>query len=318
VFGFGKAYRLFRLWGVDVEIDAGWMVMFALFVWMGSGFYAGGLFGKLAVGILFASVFYLGLFLHEFSHTVVAKLRGIPVRRMRFALLGAAAFIEKQPRTPKEEFFIGVAGPLASFAVAFLFLITYVFIGPVRDIEVLSKLVGYLVVINVVLGAFNLLPAYPLDGGRCFARAFLWSIWHDPKKSLRYACRLGEMFAWFFILLGAVGLILMFVAPGYVYWNFLWMAVLGWFLLTAAKGSWRGYILSTLTARDVMRPIDQQSAALYRKESKVVLTDTTLDKVVQVMHETDSTHCLVEDRNGKIIGRIDPLDIMALVRKEEK
>lgn len=319
MFGFGKPYRLFRLWGVDVDVDAGWMIVFGFFVYIGSGFYSGGLFWKVAIGVLFAVVFYLGLFIHEFSHTVVAKLRGIPVRRMQFSFLGAGAFIEKQPRSPKEEFLIGIAGPLASFAIALIFWIAYVFVGPVRNSEVFSNLVEYLIIINVVLGAFNLLPAYPLDGGRCFARAFLWTISHDPKKSMRQACRLGELFGRFFIFLGIVGLILILIAPGHVYWNFIWMAVLGWFLINAAKGSWRAYILSCFTARDCMQPIDQQTAAWYLREgSKVVPEDTTLDKVLQVMHETDLIHCLVEDGSGKIIGMIDPRSIMKIVAQEEK
>ena len=126
------------------------------------------------------------------------------------------------------------------------------------------------------------------------------------------------MFAWCFILLGAVGLILMFITPGHAYWNLVWMAVLGWFLLNAARGSWRFYILSSLTARDGMKPIDQQTAGLYATESKVVSADMMLDKVMQIMYETDFPYCLVENENGKIIGMIDPRDVVKLVSKEAK
>ncbi len=313
-----KHFRIARVFGVDIEIDISWFVIAAIVVWIGSGFYSGPLLSKLAIGVLFAGLFFFGLFLHEFSHSVVSKLRGINVSRMRFGLLGAAAFMEHQPRSPKDEFLIGVAGPLTSFLVAFGFLVLHGSVGFIHDTKTLSGLVMYLVVINAVIGLFNSLPAYPLDGGRFIARAILWQVSGNALWSMRWASRIGELFGKAMIFYGVVGAVLILLGSQALLSNPFWFILLGFFLANAARGSYLGYLLSFYRVRDCMRLLSSGPIIkdyLYG-EAEIVSADSTLDKVIEKGLSTDMRIFHVEE-DGKLVGTISPREIKEFIDKQK-
>lgn len=317
MFGFGKSFRIARIFSIDIEVDVSWLLIFCFFVWIGSGIYSGGLTQKVLIGITFASLFYLGLFLHELSHALVSKMRGINVSRMKFMLLGAGAFMDEQPRSPKDEFLIGIVGPLTSFLVAVVFFVVSRLIVSLNGPEVLVNLSVYLVFANCIIGAFNMLPAYPLDGGRCIARAFLWWIYGDHLKSIKQACQLGRMFGWLIVLSGALGVIMLFVCPQYLFWNPVWMLIIGWFLLNAARGSYYGYILSVRKVRECGRSITE---IMLRHTSDYynwprISADATLMKAIETMRSMKWPILLVED-DGKIVGEISERDITIFIENQ--
>ena len=211
-----------------------------------------------------ALCFFVSLLAHEMSHALVARRQGIAIHRITLFLFGGLAHMEGEPETPKAEFLVAVAGPLASIAIGLVSVVLGVWLAgfgseaeiardPVaafRSIGPVATLLLWLGPINLALAVFNLVPGFPLDGGRIL-RAALWAATGDQVKASRWASHMGQAVAWGLILLGIVNVLQGAFLQG------LWLALIGSFLNSAARASYQQLLfqraLGSLRVERVMR-----------------------------------------------------------------
>jgi Zn-dependent protease/predicted transcriptional regulator len=210
------------------------------------------------VALAASILFFASILLHELSHSLVAKAYGLPVRRITLFLFGGVSNIEREPPTPKIEFLMAVVGPITSILLGLIFLALATF-GVMRsgatahDAEsVISRLgpvttlLAWLGPINILLGIFNLIPGFPLDGGRIL-RSALWKATNDLRKATAWATGAGRVVGWLFIFAGvamAFGVRLPFFGTGLI--SGLWLIFIGWFLNSAAASSYQQAVVRNL------------------------------------------------------------------------
>jgi Zn-dependent protease len=225
--------ELGRVHRIPVRIDVGWLVIFGLVTWsLASGYLpyvlparsaaTYWLFAALSALLLFASVV-----LHELSHALAALDQGVPVRSITLHLFGGVSQLDAEPPTPRAELLIAVVGPLTSFAIAGL---CYVVARRVEGPPAFRAMVSYLVAVNAVVGAFNLVPCFPLDGGRVL-RALLWWWSGGFGRATQISARVGSVVALLLMALGALRTVKADVLGG------TWLVLIGLFLHQAARAS---------------------------------------------------------------------------------
>lgn len=230
----GNTLRLGRLFGIEVKLDYSWFVIFALVTWSLAGQYfptahpGWSVTSYWAMGALTALLFFASVLAHELAHSFVAQAQGTPVRDITLFLFGGAAHISEEPKSPRHEFLMALAGPVASLMIAGLFGLLWQ--GSLTSNPMLHALTGWLATINLALGLFNLIPGFPLDGGRAF-RAIVWYITGNLRRGTEIAGGLGRFVAYGFIFWGVWQIF------GGNWANGLWIAFIGWFLENAATAS---------------------------------------------------------------------------------
>jgi len=230
--------RLGRILGFEISIDWSWLFIFFLVVYsLAEGyfptFYPGfDVATKWGMGILAALLLFASVLVHELSHSIVARNYGAHVKGITLFLFGGVSQTTEEPRSPKEEFAMAIVGPLASFALAVVFY----FLGGAGALfgwpPPALAVIGYLAMINMFLGVFNLVPGFPLDGGRVL-RSAIWAATGDLEKATRYASASGQFFGYLLMVIG-FGNILAGNALGG-----LWLIFIGWFLTGAARSSYQ-------------------------------------------------------------------------------
>ncbi|MGH8872859.1 MAG: site-2 protease family protein [Acidimicrobiia bacterium] len=249
-----NAFRLGRILGIEVRIDASWLVLAFLVGW---SFYAQftvqfpELSGtaRVALAAVTAAIFFASVLIHELSHSVVARRLGIPVEGITLFLFGGVTRTRMEAQTPRDEFLVGVVGPMTSFVIAGVLWLVVNLGGEALPDPILYAW-GYLGWINLALGAFNLLPGYPLDGGRVL-RSFLWRSSGNVGQATRRAATVGKVLGG---LLVGYGLFSVFGGD----LGGLWMAAIGWFLFQAAAQADQEVVvrrlLNEVRAGDIMTP----------------------------------------------------------------
>jgi Zn-dependent protease len=252
-----SGFRLGSVLGFEIRIDYSWFIIFFLVLWsLAAGFFpasvpgfSGGVY--LAMGTIATLLFFVSLLAHELSHSVVARQKGIPVEGITLFLFGGVAHTRMEAQDPKDELMIAGVGPVASVILGFLFLAAAWLVGRLGLGEPVRAVASYLGFINFLLAAFNLLPGFPLDGGRLF-RALEWKRTGDLTKATRRATTGGRWLGY-----GLIGLGILQTFAGAVLGG-LWLVFIGWFLRNAAEMSLRqhllGDVLEGVTAEDVMLP----------------------------------------------------------------
>ena len=227
-----------RLFGIRIGIHASWLLIAFLIAYsLGASFHAthpGWSYVTVSVtAILTAVLFFFCLILHELAHSLMAKSRGLDVREITLFALGGVSQMTEEPKSAGGEFKVAVVGPLTSAVIGVVFLGVAALLGPGLRHEPIGEILYWLGYINLGLAAFNLLPGYPMDGGRVL-RAFLWWRSKDLHRATRQAVMISNGVASAFIL---VGIYLFFRGAGI---GGLWLAFVGWFLLQAARESYFG------------------------------------------------------------------------------
>jgi Zn-dependent protease/CBS domain-containing protein len=226
--------RIATIWGVPIRLDASWFVVFALVTWtLATGFLPfeyprqSGL-TYLLLGLVTSVLFFGSVLLHELGHVALALREKIPVRGVTMFIFGGVAEITREPETPGAEFRIAIAGPLVSFALAGVFGVGSVLIP---DQNLLDAPLTWLSRINLSLALFNLIPGFPLDGGRLL-RALVWHFTGNLTRATQVAATGGQWVAYGFIGLGVLDILILgnFIGG-------LWLILIGWFLRNAARGS---------------------------------------------------------------------------------
>ncbi|NWF94257.1 MAG: site-2 protease family protein [Syntrophaceae bacterium] len=249
---FGKRIKLFKLFGFEVRIDWSWIILAILIAWSLSV----GLFPNRYTGLttqtywLMGIVGALGLFVsivfHEMSHSLVARSYGMPMKGITLFIFGGVAEMGDEPRSPKAEFMMAIIGPVSSIVIGLLFYAVYLLGRQNGWAEPINGVVQYLAFINGLLAAFNLLPAFPLDGGRVL-RSILWGL----KKNLRWATRIstgiGSGFGILLIILGAI----QFLRGNFI--GGMWWFLIGMFLQGAAKASYQQLLIRKSLEGELVR-----------------------------------------------------------------
>jgi len=250
---FGKQIRLFKLLGFEVKLDFSWFILAILITWS----LAKGFFPQYFKDLPNATYWWMGvagtlgllisIVLHELSHSLVARRYGIPMKGITLFIFGGVAEMEEEPPSPKAEFLMAVVGPLASILIALLSYQIYILGKKIGWPVPVNGIFLYLGIINMVLAIFNLLPGFPLDGGRML-RSALW-YW---KKNIRWATRvssqLGAAFGLGLIMLGVVSFIFGNVIGG------IWWVLIGFFLRNASQMSYKQlFIRKALEGEHVSR-----------------------------------------------------------------
>ena len=251
-----SGFRLGKFFGINVQIDWSWLLVFTLVTWSLPSTFRQvhpewTAFDQLALALVAALLFFLSVLAHEIAHSLVANARRHPVRSITMFLFGGVSNIQKEPTTPWNEFIITIVGPLTSLLLGGLFLLLGAGgavlngIRATNAMEALSRLgplntiFVWLGSVNILLGIFNLIPGFPLDGGRIL-RSILWGLTHDLVKATRWASWVGQFVAWVLIVAG-ISMIFGTTVPflGRGVFNGMWIIFMGWFLQNAASQSYR-------------------------------------------------------------------------------
>lgn len=234
---FSKAFKIATLQGFDIRIDPSWGLIAALITWSLSTQFFPAVYPGASASVYFLLAllamlgFFTSLILHEMSHSVVARRFGVEIKGITLFIFGGVAELGSEPKTAVSEFWIAIAGPLMSFALAIAFWLLARMGGLLAPGMALNHVLEYLALINMVLAVFNLLPAFPLDGGRIF-RAYLWSRSRDLLQATAFATQVSSWFAYALIIFGVIG---MFSGNPVAS---LWQVLIGIFVLAAAKGTY--------------------------------------------------------------------------------
>lgn len=248
----GQSLKLTTVRGIEVGVHYSWFIIFFLITFSLTGRFASAhphwtQSEHYAVGIATSLLFFASILLHELAHSFVALAKGIPVRAITLFVFGGVAQMGREPDRPMTEFQIAIAGPVTSALLAGGFGTIAFLAGD--EFERISALAGWLASINLLLAVFNLVPGFPLDGGRIF-RAALWRFTGNLTKATRIAAGTGQTLGYALIFFGIwIG----FTAN---WFSGLWLALIGWFLLNAAQESVvqvsMRSVLTGLKAEDVM------------------------------------------------------------------
>ncbi|MCR9087798.1 MAG: site-2 protease family protein [Rhodobacteraceae bacterium] len=234
----GRPIRITRLAGFDIKIDASWLLIAGLITWsLSTGYFPQILpDAQNAVHVTAAIIAMVGLFLslilHELAHSVMARLHGLNIAGITLFLFGGVAELETEPDDPTVEIRVAIVGPITSLALAGVFWLSMALAATLALAPVVTAVLAYLAIINLVLALFNLVPAFPLDGGRVF-RAVIWRRCGDLLVATRRATDVSAYFAWGLIVLGLVAAFNAGLGAG------LWPILVGLFLLAIGKASYR-------------------------------------------------------------------------------
>jgi Zn-dependent protease len=231
--------KLFRVFGIQIGLHYSWLLIAVLVVLSLAGQFGATnpQWGPILIwglAILTALLFFAAIVVHELSHATIAKLRGLPVKSITLFALGGVAQIEREASDAKTEFWMGIVGPITSAVIGAICLAGAFALGwdpNGRHQSPAASMLGWLGVINVALAVFNMIPGFPLDGGRVL-RAVIWWITGNASQATRIAARVGQGIAFLFII---IGLFRFFNGAGF---GGLWLAFIGWFLLDAARSSY--------------------------------------------------------------------------------
>jgi Zn-dependent protease/CBS domain-containing protein len=236
--------KIGRIAGIEIGVHWSWIFIFGLLMeffpeWSGAR--------RWAVGIIVAAIFFASILAHEMSHSLVARARGIPVNGITLFVFGGVSHLGREAASAGEEFQVAIVGPLTSLLVGAVFAVLWAVLrGPSPEAAAIA---GYLAFINAIIAAFNMLPGFPLDGGRVF-RSIVWARNRNLLSATRIASRTGEVFA--YVLMGAGAIQFFFNPIGGV-----WMFLIGLFLRNASASSYEQLVLQTalqgLTARQLAR-----------------------------------------------------------------
>ncbi|HJZ80234.1 MAG TPA: site-2 protease family protein [Pyrinomonadaceae bacterium] len=302
--------KLFNVSGIQIGLHYSWLLIAVLIAFSLAAQFAAtnprwgaGLIWGLA--IVTTVLFFATIIIHELSHAAVAKARGLPVRSITLFALGGVAQIEKEPSDARTEFWMGIAGPITSAIIGMVCLGAALFLGwsPLSNQQSpLAAMLGWLGAINLMLAIFNMVPGFPLDGGRVL-RAIIWWITGNPAQAIRIASGVGQVVAFAFILLG---LFRFFNGAGFAG---LWLTFIGWFLLDAARSTYAQFEMMNqlrgVNVRDVMT-----------SEWPTVDTGTTLETFVNDYLLRSGRRSFITEADGQPTGMITTHEVKEIKREQ--
>ena len=301
--------KLARVFGVELGLHYSWLVIAVLIAFsLASHFH--GIHPEWSdavvwsASIITAVLFFVGLFAHELSHALVAKARGIPVHRITLFALGGMAQIEKEPASAGAEFWMGIIGPITSLVIGGILLLIAKGLGWNSGVPEATPGLAILVwlgYINVALAAFNMIPGFPLDGGRVL-RAIIWGITKRADRSTQIAAGIGQFVGVAFIFYGVFEF---FRGAGF---NGLWLAFIGWFLLNAASAS-------NLQLKTTRALAGVSVSQVMSQDCGIVEGNISLQDFVDHFLLKTGRRCFVVVDNERPVGLITPGEVKLVDRE---
>ncbi len=248
----GGGIRLGSVAGIEIGLDYSWFVIFGLvLLTMGAGYLPSELPGTSHIviwvlALLTTILFFASVLGHELAHSILARINGLPIEGIDLFILGGIAKLQEEPHSPRQEFIIAIVGPLTSFVIGAVFAVLWIALRPISS--PLAVVAEYVAQINILLGAFNLLPGFPMDGGRVL-RAVIWLRTGSLRQATQVATSVGQFFGYALIILGLVEL---FVTQSF---SGIWLAFIGWFILQAAQASYQQLLMRQSIAGVKVREI---------------------------------------------------------------
>jgi len=303
-----KSLELFKVAGVQIEIDYSWIVI-AMLVWwsLSAGYfpttYPGhALTSYWIVGALGTVLFFASVLGHELSHAALGNRMGENVSRITLFIFGGMAHLSGEPKTAGDEFKIAAIGPVSSIVIAAIFWAIGRTLTGLHAPSLWVALFSYLAFINVALAVFNLLPGFPLDGGRIL-RAILWHFWGDFRRATAAAADWGNTIAWGLIGLGAIEIFGGGLVGG------IWMIFIGLFLRGAANASYQSVVIEQMLGR-------ARVADLMIREPVTIDPDTSISDAIDqyFLHYGYAGFPVVRD--GRAMGILSLSNVRACPREE--
>jgi Zn-dependent protease/CBS domain-containing protein len=304
---FSNAVKIFSLNGFDIKVDPSWLIIASLVTWSLSQQYFPSVLPGASSGtyMMMALIGMLGLFasllLHELAHSVVARQLGVPIKSITLFIFGGMAELEAEPTSARVEFWVALAGPLMSFCLALGFWTLAQTVGIVPTAGALGEVLSYLALINLVLALFNLVPAFPLDGGRVL-RAYLWHRNGDVLAATQMAARSGAVFAYVLMAIGVMALFQGALVAG------LWQLMIGGFVLMAARSSYTSQL-----ARVVFK--DKTVGTLMTHDPVTVGPEMTLSEFVNIIMLREGVSFVPVVEGGVLLGHMD-LSVLSGIDRE--
>ncbi len=291
---FGKKIKLFNLLGFQVSIDLSWIILAVLITWsLSKGlfpqYYEGlstgtywimGIAGM--IGLVFSIVF------HEFCHSLVARKYGMPMKGITLFIFGGVAEMDDEPISPKAEFLMAIAGPISSIFIGFVFLGLLQLSGRLEWSKPFKGVIGYLMFINFILAGFNLIPAFPLDGGRVL-RSALWGWKNDLNKATRISSNFGSAFAVLLMILGVLSIL----AGNFI--GGLWWLLIGLFIKGASQGSYQNLVFRNMISGKTV-------GELMTTDPVTIPADISLSEAVEEYFYKYHHRMYPVVRDGELVG----------------
>ncbi len=321
-----RGFSIGHIFGINVRVDWSWLLIFALVVWNLAAVFGGahpdwGPALTWGTALVAALLFFGSVLAHELAHSLVAKARGIPVRGITLFLFGGVSNIQREPPSPGAEFVMAVVGPLTSVVLGALLLLVgrgsaaaapdvtanpTQFLGSLGPVTTLLLWLGS---VNILVGLFNMLPAFPLDGGRVL-RSIFWAVLGNLRRATRLASWIGQAIAWVMILSGigmVFGLRLPLLGTGTI--NGIWLVFIGWFLNSSASRSYQQVVV-----QDILEDVPVRR--IMRTNPPTVPPDVSIASLVHdfVMGTDDHGFPVVE--GSDLVGLICLDDVREVPREE--
>ncbi len=300
--------KLFKVIGIQISIDYSWFIIFALVAWS----LAQGYFPYFRPGLTVGSYWFMGFLsslllfasvvVHELCHSYVAKRMGVDIKEITLFIFGGVAQLSREPDRAEEELKIAIAGPAASIALAVFFFLLTKAVATLHPTSIFIDIFRYTFIINIVLAVFNLIPGFPLDGGRIL-RAIWWWKTADLERATQVASNAGKAFSTFLIFLGILQILRLNIIGG------VWAILIGMFLRQAAESSYQQLVVKRILwgikVRDIMT-----------RDPVAVDSTMPLERVVEeyFFHHPYVSYPVLE--GGKVIGLLTLQDIRRVPKEE--
>ena len=291
----GSSLSLGKIFGIPIRLHFTWFFVFILITAFLIALPIPGayiLWFRIVIAIIGSLLLFISILVHELAHSLIAIKNNIPVNSITLFVFGGVSHITKEASNPKIEMLIAAVGPLASIIIASIFYAIHLLLIQFVADPLLITIAQWLAFINALMAMFNLIPGFPLDGGRIF-RSIIWARTNNYVKSTRIATTSGRIVGYIFIV---GGIIFMFVTGEWM--NGLWLAFIGWFLETSATISYRETLLrdtlNKVTAREVMNT-----------DCPIILRELNLKELIHSFMTPTGHRCfIVATIDGKFEGFI--------------
>jgi Zn-dependent protease/predicted transcriptional regulator len=297
----GKAF------GIPLRLHYSWFIIFVLITWaLASSYFPAthptwSLTTKVAAGTITSLLFFGSVLAHELMHSIIAQRQGLPVRSITLFIFGGVSQIASEPKQPRDELRMAIAGPLTSLAIGGIFWGIWFWLhGSSGAGEFVGAIAYWLGLINVFLAGFNLIPGFPLDGGRVL-RSILWGRSHNLRAATKTASNVGRAAGYTFIF---IGIFLIFRGS---WFNGLWLAFIGWFLENAAVGSYRQVAL-----QDVLQ--GHVASEIMARDCLAVSPNLSIEQFVSQHMLTSGRRCLPVVDDNRVVGLVTIHNVRAIPR----
>lgn len=300
----GKAF------GISLRLHYSWFLIFALVTWaLAAGYFPStyptwSLSARIAAGLITSVLFFGSVLVHELMHSIVSQRQGVRVQSITLFIFGGVSQITSEPKQPRDEFRMAVVGPLSSLVIGGILFGVYFALRPVDSFaaQFITAIAYWLGYINLVLGIFNLIPGFPLDGGRVL-RSLIWWRSRDLKRATKIASNIGRAVGFVFIFIG-----IYFIFTGN--WaNGIWLALIGWFLESAAVGSYQQLLMQDMLKGHV-------ASEVMSRDCVVIPPDTTIDRLVHENILTSGRRCFPVVSGSQIMGMMTLHDVKAVPKEQ--